>query len=85
MVLVLAIGDLHIPHRAADLPPKFKSMLVPGKIQHIICTGNLSIKVIPKNQKLFFWVFLSCYLHFILYIFWPFCIECDDSDLGFVV
>lgn len=45
MVLVLAIGDLHIPHRASDLPPKFKSMLVPGKIQHIICTGNLSVKV----------------------------------------
>ncbi|MBA0805697.1 hypothetical protein Gohar_005189 [Gossypium harknessii] len=45
MVLVLAIGDLHIPHRAPDLPPKFKSMLVPGKIQHIICTGNLCIKI----------------------------------------
>ncbi|KAA3460777.1 vacuolar protein sorting-associated protein 29 [Gossypium australe] len=45
MVLVLAIGDLHIPHRAPDLPPKFKSMLVPGKIQHIICTGNLCIKL----------------------------------------
>lgn len=45
MVLVLALGDLHIPHRAPDLPAKFKSMLVPGKIQHIICTGNLSIKV----------------------------------------
>lgn len=45
MVLVLALGDLHIPHRAPDLPPKFKSMLVPGKIQHIICTGNLCIKV----------------------------------------
>lgn len=45
MVLVLALGDLHVPHRAADLPPKFKSMLVPGKIQHIICTGNLCIKV----------------------------------------
>lgn len=44
MVLVLALGDLHIPHRAPDLPPKFKSMLVPGKIQHIICTGNLCIK-----------------------------------------
>ncbi|MFS7898585.1 putative phosphodiesterase metallo-dependent phosphatase [Helianthus anomalus] len=44
MVLVLAIGDLHIPHRAPDLPAKFKSMLVPGKIQHIICTGNLCIK-----------------------------------------
>jgi hypothetical protein len=25
MVLVLAIGDLHIPHRKADLPPKFKA------------------------------------------------------------
>ena len=45
MVLVLALGDLHIPHRASDLPSKFKSMLVPGKIQHIICTGNLCIKV----------------------------------------
>ena len=44
MVLVLALGDLHIPDGAPDLPPKFKSMLVPGKIQHIICTGNLRIK-----------------------------------------
>ena len=25
MPLVLAIGDLHIPHRKADLPPKFKA------------------------------------------------------------
>lgn len=45
MVLVLALGDLHIPHRAADLPAKFKSMLVPGKIQHILSPGNLCIKV----------------------------------------
>ncbi|KAK3036657.1 hypothetical protein RJ639_030226 [Escallonia herrerae] len=44
MVLVLAIGDLHIPHRAPDLPAKFKSMLVHGKIQHIICTGHLTSK-----------------------------------------
>ncbi|XVE56970.1 hypothetical protein DITRI_Ditri04bG0054500 [Diplodiscus trichospermus] len=52
MVLVLALGDLHIPHRAADLPPKFKSMLVPGKIQHIICTGNLCIKVLFVGELL---------------------------------
>ncbi|ORX62278.1 vacuolar protein sorting-associated protein 29 [Hesseltinella vesiculosa] len=39
--LVLVIGDLHIPHRAHDLPLKFKKLLVPGKIQQIICTGNL--------------------------------------------
>ncbi|RVW90527.1 Vacuolar protein sorting-associated protein 29 [Vitis vinifera] len=49
MVLVLALGDLHIPDRAPDLPPKFKSMLVPGKIQHIICTGNLCIKVLLSS------------------------------------
>jgi len=41
MVLVLVIGDLHIPFRSNGLPPKFKKLLVPGKIQHILCTGNL--------------------------------------------
>jgi len=44
MVLVLLIGDLHIPFRAHDLPPKFRKLLVPGKIQQIICTGNLCDK-----------------------------------------
>lgn len=45
MVLVLCIGDLHLPHRAADLPPKFKSLLVPGKVSHILCPGNLCTEV----------------------------------------
>lgn len=45
MVLVLCIGDLHIPHRACALPPKFKELLKPGKIHHILCTGNLCNKV----------------------------------------
>ena len=44
MVLVLCIGDLHIPHRVADLPAKFKSLLVPGKIQHVLCTGDLCVR-----------------------------------------
>ncbi|KAI5121792.1 hypothetical protein M0805_009784 [Coniferiporia weirii] len=44
MVLVLVIGDLHIPHRVHDLPAKFKKLLVPGKIQQIICTGNVCDK-----------------------------------------
>ncbi|KAL2912091.1 Vacuolar protein sorting-associated protein 29 [Polyrhizophydium stewartii] len=43
-MLVLAIGDLHIPHRAIDLPAKFKKLLVPGKIQQILSTGNLTGK-----------------------------------------
>uniref|UniRef100_A0A8D0CE32 Vacuolar protein sorting-associated protein 29 n=1 Tax=Salvator merianae TaxID=96440 RepID=A0A8D0CE32_SALMN len=43
-MLVLVIGDLHIPHRCNGLPAKFKKLLVPGKIQHILCTGNLCTK-----------------------------------------
>lgn len=43
-MLVLVIGDFHIPHRAHDVPAAFKKMLVPGKIQHILCTGNLCTK-----------------------------------------
>eukprot|EP00899_Mesostigma_viride_P012973 jgi/Mesvir1/21677/Mv04098-RA.1 len=51
MVLVLALGDLHIPYRVADLPPQFKSMLVPGKIQHTLCTGNLCVKEVYDFLK----------------------------------
>ena len=41
---MLVLGDLHIPHRASALPAKFKKLLVPGRIQHILCTGNLCTK-----------------------------------------
>eukprot|EP00775_Hariotina_reticulata_P007975 gene7975-8173_t len=44
MVLVLCIGDLHIPHRTTDIPQKFKELLKPGKIHQILCTGNLCCK-----------------------------------------
>ncbi|KAJ9115026.1 Vacuolar protein sorting-associated protein 29 [Naganishia vaughanmartiniae] len=44
MVLVLIIGDLHIPMRCHDLPAKFKKLLVPGKIGQILCTGNICDK-----------------------------------------
>ncbi|KAI9223831.1 Metallo-dependent phosphatase-like protein [Blastocladiella britannica] len=43
MVLVLAIGDFHIPHRAAQLPAAFLSLLQPGKIHTVLCTGNLTL------------------------------------------
>jgi vacuolar protein sorting-associated protein 29 len=39
--VVLLIGDLHIPQRSVDLPEKFKELLAPGKMQHILCTGNI--------------------------------------------
>lgn len=42
--LVLVLGDIHIPHRASSIPPKFRKLLVPGKIHHILVTGNLVTK-----------------------------------------
>ncbi|GLJ50588.1 hypothetical protein SUGI_1077640 [Cryptomeria japonica] len=43
--------DLFFQWRAPDLPAKFKSMLVPGKIQHIISPGNLCIKEVHDYLK----------------------------------
>jgi len=50
-MLVLVIGDLHIPHRSHDLPAKFKKLLVPGKIQHVVCMGNMCTKEIFDYLK----------------------------------
>jgi len=38
--LVLVVGDYH----DGEIPEKFKRMLVPNKMQHIFCTGNLGSK-----------------------------------------
>lgn len=48
-MLILCIGDLHIPHRACDLPPQFKELLKPGKIHSILSTGNLCCKVLAMQ------------------------------------
>jgi len=39
--LVLVLGDLHISERGTAIPDNFKKMLVPNKMQHVICTGNI--------------------------------------------
>jgi len=39
--LVLVVGDHFIPTRSHSIPPQFTRMLLPGKMQHVICTGNL--------------------------------------------
>jgi vacuolar protein sorting-associated protein 29 len=39
-MLILVLGALNVPLGAADLPLKFKRLLVPGKIQQIYLTGN---------------------------------------------
>lgn len=33
-----------LPYRALDLPAKFRKLLVPGKIQQVVCTGNVCDK-----------------------------------------
>lgn len=50
--LVLVIGDFHIPDRKRSLHPAFKTLLAPGKIQHILCTGNLTSKHMYDYLKL---------------------------------
>ncbi|KAK8886930.1 Vacuolar protein sorting-associated protein 29 [Tritrichomonas musculus] len=43
-MIILVIGDLHIPQRKLDIPDAFKQILTPGKIHRILCTGNLTTK-----------------------------------------
>ena len=42
--LALVLGDAHVPGRAPKIPAKLKRMLVPNKMQHVLCTGNLVTK-----------------------------------------
>ena len=44
MVLVLCLGDLHVPYRTSDMPQQFKDILLPGKVQQILCTGDVCTK-----------------------------------------
>ena len=45
MVLILVLGDLHIPHRAAGIPEPFRKMFAQsGRIHQIISCGNLCDK-----------------------------------------
>ena len=39
--LVLVLGDAHVPERSSKIAAPFKRMLVPNKMQHVICTGNI--------------------------------------------
>ncbi|VDL92080.1 unnamed protein product [Schistocephalus solidus] len=49
--LVLVIGDLHIPERKYYIHPAFKALLAPGKIQHVLCTGNLCSQSVYDQLK----------------------------------
>eukprot|EP00467_Chlorarachnion_reptans_P000057 CAMPEP_0114523450 /NCGR_PEP_ID=MMETSP0109-20121206/21296_1 /TAXON_ID=29199 /ORGANISM="Chlorarachnion reptans, Strain CCCM449" /LENGTH=203 /DNA_ID=CAMNT_0001704763 /DNA_START=190 /DNA_END=801 /DNA_ORIENTATION=+ len=49
--LVLVLGDLCIPNRKAKLPDEFKTLLVPGKIKHVLCTGNVCSKSMDQYLR----------------------------------
>uniref|UniRef100_A0A1I8BDG2 Vacuolar protein sorting-associated protein 29 n=1 Tax=Meloidogyne hapla TaxID=6305 RepID=A0A1I8BDG2_MELHA len=56
--LVLVIGDFFIPYRAHNLPQKFRKLLVPNKMQHILCTGNVCTQETMNYLKT-----LTCDVH----------------------
>lgn len=37
----MLLGDHHIPTRATSIPDQFQRMLIPNKMQHVLCTGNI--------------------------------------------
>jgi putative phosphoesterase len=43
-MLVLIIGDLHIPYRRRELCRAFRERLQPAQLHHILCTGNLCVR-----------------------------------------
>lgn len=50
---MLVIGDFHIPHRSPALAQRFRTLLLPGKIQYVLCTGNLcSTEVVEYLQAI---------------------------------
>uniref|UniRef100_A0A6V3RWQ2 Vacuolar protein sorting-associated protein 29 n=1 Tax=Lotharella globosa TaxID=91324 RepID=A0A6V3RWQ2_9EUKA len=49
--LVLVLGDLCIPNRRGKLPDEFKTLLVPGKIKHVLCTGNVCSKSMDQYLR----------------------------------
>lgn len=50
-VLVLVLGDFHIPHRAAEVPAKYREMITPNKMNVVICTGNMGCREIHDWAK----------------------------------
>jgi putative phosphoesterase len=43
-MLVLIIGDLHVPYKAHEISRIFRDHLQPGKIHQILCTGNVCVQ-----------------------------------------
>lgn len=42
--LVLVVSDMNVPFKINDIPAQFKTLLIPNKIQHVLCLGNMGSK-----------------------------------------
>jgi vacuolar protein sorting-associated protein 29 len=49
--LVLLVGDHHVPMRSRAIPAQFRKMLLPGRVQRVLCTGNLGTRGEYDNLK----------------------------------
>ena len=58
--LVLLLGDFHIPHRAAEVPAKYREMITPNKVNAVLCTGNMGCREVHDWVKT-----LSGNVHFV--------------------
>jgi len=50
-MLVLIIGDLHIPYKAHEISRTFRERLEPGKIHQILCTGNMCVSSVIEYLR----------------------------------
>jgi vacuolar protein sorting-associated protein 29 len=50
--LVLILGDMFIPDRAIQIPPEFQRMLIPGRMQYVFGTGNISATSLEELRLL---------------------------------
>ena len=48
--LVLVLSDILIPLKSPSIDPQFKSILLPNKINHLLCLGNIG------NQDTLYWL-----------------------------
>ncbi len=50
--LVLVLGDMHMGYRASSIPEQFKKMLLPNRMQHILCLFLFSLRLSPLSIHL---------------------------------
>lgn len=42
--IILITGDTHIPNRCFEIPEKFRDILLPNKVNHVLSLGNIGSK-----------------------------------------